>query len=233
MRIFGKGFNFAQDGPGNRFVYHLSGCNMRCLWCSNADGLDKNAGKDYSADDIIREALSCRPMFFSGGGVTFTGGEATLQADELIKVLKSLKKENIHTCLETNGTSKRLLEISQYIDYLIMDFKHFDSAILKEYTGIGNEQIKINFEALCKSGRQLHIRIPLINGVNTHNPQGFAEYFKKYASNNTVFEFLLYHEYGKEKWKSEYKIKDGFVTQDTLDKFIEIFKMNGLKIVTT
>ena len=78
MRIFGKGFNFGQDGPGNRFVYHLSGCNMRCLWCSNADGLDKSAGTNYTTDQIIKEVLSCRPMFFSGGGVTFTGGEATL-----------------------------------------------------------------------------------------------------------------------------------------------------------
>ncbi len=25
MRIFQKGFNFAQDGPGNRLVYHLQG----------------------------------------------------------------------------------------------------------------------------------------------------------------------------------------------------------------
>ncbi len=233
MRIFGKGFNFAQDGPGNRFVYHLSGCNMRCPWCSNADGMTMDAGKDYSVEDIVKEVLSCRPMFFSGGGVTFTGGEATLQADELIEVLKILKKENIHTALETNATSKRLPEIAEFIDYLIMDFKHFDSDIHKEYTGIGNGQIKENFEKLCRYGRQLHVRIPLINGINTGHPQKFAEYFSSCASDKTVFEFLLYHEYGKEKWQGEYTIKDGFVSEDTLNKFIEVFKMNGLKIVTT
>ncbi|MBQ8203680.1 MAG: radical SAM protein [Clostridia bacterium] len=233
MRIFGKGFNFAQDGPGNRFVYHLSGCNMRCLWCSNADGMDMAAGKEYSVEEVIKEALSCRPMFFSGGGVTFTGGEATLQAEELIKVLKALKKEGVHTCLETNATSKRLAEISEFVDYFIMDFKHFDSVVLKEYTGVGNETIKENFEALNKLRNQLHIRIPLINGVNAKNPQGFAEYFAKYSSPNTVYEFLLYHEYGKEKWQGEYKIKDGFVSKETLKSFVDTFEAFGLKTITT
>ncbi len=233
MRIFGKGFNFGQDGPGNRFVYHLSGCNMHCLWCSNADGMDKNAGKEYKAEEVIKEILSCRPMFFSGGGVTFTGGEATLQADELISVLKAVRQSGVHTCLETNATSPRLLEIAEYIDYLIMDFKHFDSEILKKFTGIGNEIIKSNFESLCKENRGLLVRIPLINGVNTEHPEKFAEYFSHHAHNNINFEFLLYHEYGKDKWKTEYKIKDGFVSEETLNKFKETFKKYNLKIIAT
>ena len=43
--IFQKGFNYSQDGPGNRLVYHLSGCNLKCPWCSNPEGMEitKNA----------------------------------------------------------------------------------------------------------------------------------------------------------------------------------------------
>ena len=115
-------------------------------------------------------------MFFSGGGVTFTGGEATIQHNELLKLLKLLKTDGIHTAIETNGTSAKLNELLEYIDYLIMDFKHYDSDALKKYTGIGNEQIKKNFENNCKTGRQQHIRIPLINNINTQNPNGFADY---------------------------------------------------------
>ena len=145
MQIFGKGFNFGQDGPGNRLVYHLSGCNMHCPWCSNADGLGKNSGIKYNVDTILNECISCKPMFFSKGGVTFTGGECTLQFDELLYLIKNLKKEQIHTCIETNGTCPDLPMLLEYIDYLIMDFKHFDSEILKKHTGIGNNQIKLNF----------------------------------------------------------------------------------------
>lgn len=233
MRIFGKGFNFSQDGPGNRLVYHLAGCNMHCPWCSNADGLSVNAGKEYSTKEILNECISCKPMFFSGGGVTFTGGEATLQHDELLLLLQKLKNVGINTALETNGTSQYLFELLDFVDYLIMDFKHYDGEILKEYTGIGIEQIKKNYENNCNSGRQQHIRIPLINGVNTDVPHKFAEYFSSFDTSNTVFEFLPYHEYGKEKWKGNYKIHNGFITKEILEQFINTFKTYGLKIITT
>lgn len=233
MRIFGKGFNFSQDGPGNRLVYHLSGCNMRCLWCSNPEGLFATAGEDYSVSQIVEECISCKPMYFSGGGVTFTGGEATLQFDELFEALKQLKSNGIHTAVETNGTCEKLSELLFYVDYLIMDFKHYDSEVLKKFTGVGNEAVKKNFEKNCLIGRQQHIRIPLINGVNADNPKDFAEYFSRFNTDNTCFEFLPYHEYGKDKWKTEYKMVNGFISEKTLKDFIKTFELYGLKVVTT
>ena len=50
MKIFAKGFNFGQDGPGNRLVYHLSGCNMRCIWCSNPEGISEKKGFDLTVE---------------------------------------------------------------------------------------------------------------------------------------------------------------------------------------
>jgi len=233
MKIFNKGFNFGQDGPGNRLVYHLQGCNMRCIWCSNPEGMSGTGGREYSIQEIFDEIKRSKIMFFSGGGVTFTGGEATVQYAELLALLKILKSENIHTCIETNGTHPKLLDLLEYIDYLIMDFKHYDDEILKVYTGVGNKIIKKNFEEICKSGRQQHIRIPLINGINTENPEGFAEYFSKFNTDNTVFEFLMYHEFGKNKWKEEYMVRDGFVSEERLNKFKEIFTTYQLKLITT
>ena len=116
-----------------------------------------DGGKEYNIEEILGECISAKPMFFSGGGVTFTGGEATVQYDELLNLLKLLKSEDIHTCIETNGTHPKLFEMADYIDYLIMNFKHFDSDMHKKYTGVGNEVIKYNYEKICKSGRRLHI----------------------------------------------------------------------------
>ena len=233
MKIFAKGFNFNQDGPGNRLVYHLSGCNMHCPWCSNPEGMSATTGKLYTVEQAVEECKSCRPMFFGGGGVTFTGGEATLQVDELIQVLQRLQSEGIHTAIETNGTAERLPEIAAYVDYLIMDFKHPNSHKLQQITGIGNERKKHNFEYFCKNGRQLHVRIPLINDFNTEDPWAFAAYFTKYDTKNVRFEFLQYHEYGKDKWKTPYTVTNGYVSAEQVNGFEGVFTESGLKIINT
>jgi pyruvate formate lyase activating enzyme len=172
-------------------------------------------------------------LFFSGGGVTFTGGEATVQYDELFSLLSRLRAAGIHTAIETNGTSARLGELLSEVDYLMMDFKHFDDGRLRAVTGVGNAVIKQNYEQNCLRGRQQHIRIPLIGGFNADNPRGFAEYFAGHNTENTVFEFLPYHEYGKGKWTEEYRVTNGFVTKETVAEFQRVFQESGLTVVTT
>lgn len=206
---------------------------MRCIWCSNPEGMDRSFGKDYSLKEIVDECISCKPMFFKGGGVTFTGGEATVQFEELKEVLAILKQNGIHTCIETNATHKKLCELSEFIDYLIMDYKHFDGDKLTECTGCGTIQIEENFKMLCSMRRQLHVRIPLINGINTDSPEGFTAFFKSYATDGVTFEFLPYHEYGKEKWKQPYTVTNGFINDEILRQFTEEFEKCGLNVINT
>lgn len=233
MKILQKGFNYSQDGPGNRLVYHLQGCNFRCKWCSNPESMSvSDEVKNYTVDELFDEAKRSRMMFFDGGGVTFTGGECTLQYVELTELLKKLKAEGISTAIETNASSEHLLEIAEFVDYLIADFKHFDTQEHKKWTGVGNETVKANLEKIFNSGRQIHVRIPLIHNVND-TPQGFVDFFTRYNTANAVFEFLPYHEFGKDKWTAEYEITDGFVSDKTVKEFEELFVSNGLKVVKT
>lgn len=234
MEILQKGFNYSQDGPGNRLIYHLQGCNFHCKWCSNPEsmGAYNSECKEYTVDELADEVRRSRMMFFDGGGVTFTGGECTLQYDELIPLLKKLRDININTAIETNGSSTHLPEIAEYVDYLIMDFKHYDTNMHKKWIGCGNEAVKKNIEYFLASGRQLHIRIPLIKGVND-DVDGFIEYFRTLDTSNAVFEFLPYHEFGKDKWLQKYEISDGFISEKTLAEFKEKFASNGMKITVT
>ena len=233
MRIFARGFNFSQDGPGNRLVIHLSGCNMRCIWCSNPEGFSPLCGEEITPEALVAEAKRARAMFFEGGGVTFTGGEATLWHEELLSCLKALREEGIHTALETNGTSARLCELLPYIDCLMMDFKHFDDEVLRRFTGLGGETVRKNFEYLCRTGREAHIRIPLIQGFNASSPEGFAAYFSAHDTSHIDFELLPYHEYGKGKWTEEYRVKDGFVSDETVENFRRVLKAHGLQFKKT
>ena len=155
MKVLQKGFNYSQDGPGNRLVYHLQGCNFRCKWCSNADSIPMSnpRAKDYTVDEIENEVLRSRMMFFDGGGVTFTGGEATLQSKELELILKKLKADGVNTCMETNGSYAKLPELAGSIDVLIIDLKHFDDDKHRYWTGASNAATKRNLEHFFKTGR--------------------------------------------------------------------------------
>ena len=234
MKILQKGFNYSQDGPGNRLVYHLQGCNFRCKWCSNPESMrpDYDGAKEYSTDFIVDEILRSRMMFFDGGGVTFTGGEPTLQADELTEILKAVRAEDINTAIETNGSSPRLPELSELIDYLMMDIKQPDDEIHRKFVAHSNGQTIENLKILTEKRSQLHLRIPLINGVNT-DPNPFVELFGSVNMSNTVVEILTYHEYGKCKWTEEYEITDGFVSAEQLKNFAEALKNAGVKLINT
>lgn len=53
IKIFQKGFNYSQDGTGNRLVYHLQGCNMHCPWCANPEGMDKDGTLMVNAEWLL------------------------------------------------------------------------------------------------------------------------------------------------------------------------------------
>lgn len=240
---FQKGFNYSQDGPGNRLVYHLSGCNMFCPWCSNPEGLKRtDNSQKRSINEIFDEILSCRTMFFDNGGVTFTGGEVSLQAEAVLKLFNMLKKENISTCIETNASLKGTDKLIDVVDYMIADFKSPSKEVLKSVTGADIEIIKENLLKRAITKKYLLIRIPLINNFNTgeENARGFTEFFKelheKSGSNNIYIEILTYHEYGKDKYKKEnleYNFSDGFVTQHQVDILKTELVKNNFKIIKT
>ena len=70
------------DGPGLRLVVFLQGCNFRCLYCANPDTIDcKGESKVTDIEDIVRMAMNEKPFFGKRGGVTFSGGEPTFQAN--------------------------------------------------------------------------------------------------------------------------------------------------------
>jgi len=195
-----------------------------------------------TVEDIVKEAVSCKMMFIDGGGITLTGGEVTCQKDAVFKLLKQLKENGIHTCIETNASLKNCEEIFGTVDYMIADFKSPDAEKLNEVTGANLEIIKENLLFRAKTGKPLLIRIPLINCFNNgkENAVAFADFFdvlKTISGNeNLYFEILTYHEFGKEKYEKtgkEYKIENGFVTPDDVKILATEIKNKNLNLIHT
>ena len=239
--IFHKGFNYSQDGPGNRLVYHLSGCNLSCPWCSNPEGLKiTEATQKLSVNDIVNEALSAKMIFIDGGGVTLTGGEVTCQKESVLALLKELKSNSIHTCIETNASLTDCEEIFDTVDYMIADFK---SPYVDKIKSIGGdiEIIKKNLLYRAQTKKPLLVRIPLIKFFNcgSETAKEFIKFFtelNKKGDENIFFEILTYHEFGKEKYNKlnmEYTVTDGYVTDDDVKILLQEFKNANLKVINT
>lgn len=251
MLLFQKGLNYSQDGRGNRMVYHLVGCNMRCPWCANPEGIKaggtiltkggipRRSWREYSVDQLISEAVSLKDMFFDGGGVTLTGGEPTLWTDEALSLLDGLRREGIHTTIETNATSPIFDKFVASTDCMIMDFKTPNAHNHLAYTGVDVEIVKKNISYALDNHPDVLIRTPLINGVNTSD-EDMREFVKFYTSHDTTharFEFLKYHDYGAVKWAEcslPYTMPpDSFVSDEVVDKFAKYYIDHSLVVIRT
>ena len=236
IHIFGKGFNYSQDGPGNRLVYHLSGCNLRCPWCSNPEGLF-GTGRAVEDEAMIREILSARPMFFDGGGVTFTGGECSLQTDALLHVIDTVRAEGVNVAIESNATTDDFLRLAPACDVVIADYKHADAGRFREVCGGELSAVEAHLSQLTRS-KFVHIRIPLIHNFNDgeQDAAGFVRFLSGLLTDAFDVELLSYHEYGKEKWEKcgqTYRVQDGYVSEERMRALRDALIAAGVRVVHT
>ncbi len=221
------------DGPGIRLVIFLQGCKLKCLYCHNPDTIETTGGKEYEIEELMEIALKMKPYFGKKGGVTVSGGEPLLQAKELIPFFKRLKKEGIHTNIDTNGRilnkfTKELLD--EYADLVMLDIKHMTEEGYEALTGMRNKETTFNFAAHREaSGKNMWLRYVLIPEI-TSKPEllhAMGEYFKDYKTIDKI-EIQPYHKLGIHKWEAlgwEYKLKDAREnTPEEIEKAVAILK---------
>lgn len=193
------------DGPGIRFVIFLQGCSLKCKYCHNRDTWDINSGEYKSLDDIFEKILRYK-NYIKNGGVTCTGGEPLLQYEFLIELFKKLKKQSIHTCIDTSGMVSLTYKIKELIDLtdlFLMDIKHINPQKCKDLVGFSNEKELEFIKYLSDNGKPMWIRQVLIPGF-TDDKQDLLSLKDFISSLKTVqkIEFLPYHTMGKYKWNN-------------------------------
>jgi pyruvate formate lyase activating enzyme len=220
------------DGPGVRTTIFFKGCPLSCPWCHNPESQDykteimyfpedcidcgnckegnkcfTNArriiGQTYSPEQLI-DIISEDKAYYrnSGGGVTFSGGEALSFISYLSEVLPVLKKEGIHIAVQTCGYfdfSRMASDILKYIDIVYFDFKIMDDDIHKSLLGKSNKVILENFVNLLHCDITLVPRIPLIPSfvANKENLDAIASFFAEHKVKHC--EFLYYNVSSREK----------------------------------
>ena len=171
------------DGDGIRTTVFFKGCNLRCPWCHNPENLSANPvtlryqtthktellGRLVSPEEILAELLEDLDFYReSNGGVTLSGGEAMLQASEIMPLLKLLKGNGVSVLVDTAGCVPyaAFQKLNPFVTGYLFDFKTADE---KQYREIGGNLSVVmeNIRRLREDGMGIWIRIPLIPGFNT------------------------------------------------------------------
>lgn len=200
----------AVDGPGIRFVIFFQGCPMRCKYCHNPDTWEFSDGKEMSVDELMKEIRKYKHYFGEDGGVTVSGGEPMVQIDFLTELFKALKKENIHTCIDTSGVlynkskdmNQKIDNLLKLTDLVLLDLKHIDSTSHKELTGHDNQNILQFARYLDKINKTVwirHVLVPTIN-ADTENLSRLRSFLDT-LSNIQKIEVLPYHTLGEKKYE--------------------------------
>ena len=219
------------DGPGLRLVVFLQGCPFRCLYCANPDTIPFEGGTPTAVEEIVKMAVNQKPFFGKRGGVTFSGGEPTAQAAQLIPLVKQLKAGGINICLDTNGGiwNSATEELLQLTDLVLLDCKQINPQRHEALTGRSNSQTLKTAEWLEKSGKPFWLRYVLVPGISDFEEdiRSLGEHFKSYEMLQRV-EILPYHTLGIHKYESlgqEYQLKDTALnTPEQLDMALALFK---------
>lgn len=197
------------DGPGVRYIIFLQGCPLRCNYCHNPDTWDVNDGNVKTIDEVIADIKKYFPFIKPKGGVTVSGGEPLLQAEFILELFKRLKKDNVHTAIDTSGITynpkkdnKLLNQVLHYTDLVLLDLKHIDDTYHQELTGHSNERPLAFAKYLDQINKPVWIRHVLVPTITTEEEhlRGLNQFIKT-LGNVEKLEVLPYHTMGTYKWE--------------------------------
>ena len=284
-----------KDGPGIRTTVFFTGCNLKCIWCSNPELIEpgikvmyfenrcrrcgkcaetavnnsiiltesgceidrekctnieecmevcayeayEKSGYEISVQDLYNKLIRDKIFFEqSGGGVTFSGGEAGLQYEFLSEIGAELQKDNIHTALDTAGliTWEKLEKAINSMNMVLFDIKAYDSRLHRKYTGAGNELILENIKKTADKNKELIIRMVIVPGMNDNmeDIKKRISFIKELGSAVKQIDILKYHNLGEGKYKSLGMIysvpKDLYREESFWKKVKEMASETGVKV---
>ena len=198
------------DGPGVRYVLFLQGCPMRCLYCHNPDTWASFGGTETTVREVLEDYEKYRP-FLKDGGITLSGGEATVQMDFVLALFEACQERGIHTCLDTCGvlfnednpkTLAQYEKLREVTDLVMLDIKHINPRQHKVLTGHSNENILKFLKFMDDHGMEIWIRHVILPRI-TYNKDFLYQTGQLLGNydNITAIDVLPYHTMGVDKYK--------------------------------
>ncbi len=159
------------DGPGNRFVIFLQGCNYNCLACHNPQTIPMNslAASNLTLEEILDQIRDSMPYI---SGLTISGGEATIQYEFIYQLFCAIKGrdefKSLSTFIDSNGNASSDVWnlLAPVTDGVMLDLKALDEEAHIQLTGHSNRTVLESIKTLTNLGKIFEVRLLLIPGLN-------------------------------------------------------------------
>lgn len=230
----------AVNGPGVRFTLFLSGCPLRCQYCSNADTWNMANGRRVTLGRMVDEVSEYAKFVTTAhGGITVSGGEPMLQIRFLEALLRRCKNElGLHTAVDTSGFlgDRATDEFLDQVDLFLLDIKSGDPKTYQLVTSASLEPTLRFARRLSDRGNAMWVRFVLVPGLTDapENVEAVAAFVATLSGVERV-EVLPFHQLGAAKWAElglAYQLKDVAPPSSNLVCRVEDqFRSHGLKVV--
>ncbi len=187
----------------NGFRVDYDKCSL-CLKCVDACAHDalQLMGETLTVDSLFSRIMADKVYYQSSqGGVTFTGGEATLYPKFLEQLVDKCFNEGIHITLETCGSyaHDRWQETFKQIQLIYFDLKIIDEQKHIVSTGSKNQNILSNARLLAQQGYPVEFRLALVPGYTDvpENLEAIVQFL--HSVKQGKLHLLSYHNMGESK----------------------------------
>lgn len=206
----------------------------KCVEICPGDCL-KIYGQEISPEELLPKLTEDRDFYDnSGGGVTLSGGECLMYPGFCRVLLSELKKEGIHTAVDTCGyvPLESIETVLPFTDVFLYDLKALDEDIHLRCTGGSNKIIFENLMYLDSVGAEVEIRVPFVPGYNDGETEKIAVFLSKLKCVKAV-KVLPYHNLAGSKYTAlgiKNTLPKRVPTEAELFSARDIMKNHGLTI---
>jgi len=199
-------------------VVFLSGCNFRCPFCYNKELVDDTSDLPDIPKDEFLEWLTTRDGKLDA--IVLTGGEPTINGNELVEFAHEIKELGFKIKLDTNGSNPELMKQmidQQLVDYIAVDLKA-DRIKYNQACGIDFDMSKMDrtIAILSENKVPYEFRTTVVPGIHDDNvlktmalyiknsPKYFIQQFKPINTLDPTYEKIIpFSESDMEKFKKD------------------------------
>ena len=201
-------------------------------------------GTEWEVNALAKELLKDREYFKqSSGGVTISGGEGTLQWRFVSSLLRILKGEGLHICIDTCGITRQdaLDAILPFTDIVLFDLKEMDLHNHQDFTNSELDRVLSTLDYIAEYVKshpnpvEIWIRTPLIPDTTAReeNIQNIGRHIAEHCDGVVSrWDLLAFNNLCKDKYERlglDWQFKDTtLLTQKAMEKFADTARKSGV-----